>query len=162
MAPSSPCGSARRPLDGIKVGFYGSTPETLAALVPRLKVRFPGLEVAYALSPPFRQLSEGEDAEVVAEIAASGTQVLFVGLGCPKQEKWMARMRGRVPAVMLGVGAAFDFHAGKLRKAPDWMQRAGLEWAFRLAMEPRRLARRYAVHNPRFVALAARQLLAAA
>jgi N-acetylglucosaminyldiphosphoundecaprenol N-acetyl-beta-D-mannosaminyltransferase len=119
--------------------------------------RFVGVLVAYAHAPPFRQLTAEEDAAVVREINGSGARILFVGLGCPKQERWMASHKGRVNAVMLGVGAAFDFLAGVKPQAPAWMQRAGLEWLFRLATEPRRLWRRYAYHNPRFVALLAGQ-----
>lgn len=141
---------------GVPVGFHGGRPEVLAALVPALRARFPGLDVAYAVSPPFRSLAPEEDARIVDDINRSGTRILFVGLGCPKQERWMAAHRGRIRAVMLGVGAAFDMHAGMLRQAPRVLQRTGLEWAFRLAMEPRRLWRRYARHNPRF---AARMLL---
>jgi N-acetylglucosaminyldiphosphoundecaprenol N-acetyl-beta-D-mannosaminyltransferase len=144
------CAAARDA--GVPVGFHGGRPEVLAALVPSLRARFPGLDVAYAVSPPFRQLSPDEDAQAVDDINRSGASILFVGLGCPKQERWMAAHRGRVHAVMLGVGAAFDMHAGMLRQAPRLLQRTGLEWAFRLAMEPRRLWRRYAQHNPRFAA----------
>jgi len=144
---------------GIPVGFYGSTDETLLALTQGLLKKFSNLEIAYNYSPPFRPLSAEEDEQIVQEINRSGTRILFVGLGCPKQERWMAEHRGRVQAVMLGVGAAFDFHAGKVPQAPVWMQRMGLEWLFRLATEPRRLWRRYAKHNPRFIMLALMQLL---
>lgn len=143
---------------GLPVAFYGGTPETLDALAARLGARFPGLHVACRIAPPFRALTPEEDARDRDALVASGARIVFVGLGCPKQERWMAAHRGRVPAVMLGVGAAFDFHAGRVRQAPAWLQRAGLEWAFRLAMEPRRLWRRYARHNPRFVLRLARQL----
>ena len=144
---------------GIAVGFYGGTEEALASLVANLRERFPNLRVAYAYSPPFRPLTPEEDEEIVKAINASGARILFVGLGCPKQERWMAAHNGKVQAVMLGVGAAFDLHAGKVRQAPAWMQRAGLEWFFRLLMEPRRLWKRYLKHNPRFIVLAALQLL---
>ncbi len=144
---------------GIPVGFHGGRPEVVAALVDTLTTRFPGLEVAYAESPPFRVLDEGEKAAAVEAIMGSGARILFVGLGCPKQERWMAEHRHLLPLVQLGVGAAFDFHAGAVRQAPAALQRVGLEWAFRLAMEPRRLARRYLRHNPRFVFLFASQLL---
>jgi N-acetylglucosaminyldiphosphoundecaprenol N-acetyl-beta-D-mannosaminyltransferase len=147
--------AARR---GVPVGFYGGHPEALEALVRNLSVRFPGLRVVYAYSPPFRPLTPEEDERVTEEINASGARILFVGLGCPKQEWWMAEHKGRVRAVMLGVGAAFDFHAGRVRQAPVWMQRAGLEWLFRLVQEPRRLWRRYLKHNPRFLLLAFLQL----
>jgi N-acetylglucosaminyldiphosphoundecaprenol N-acetyl-beta-D-mannosaminyltransferase len=147
--------AARR---GVPVGFYGGHPEALEALVRNLSARFPGLRVVYAYSPPFRPLTPEEDERVTEEINASGARILFVGLGCPKQEWWMAEHKGRVRAVMLGVGAAFDFHAGRVRQAPVWMQRAGLEWLFRLVQEPRRLWRRYLKHNPRFLFLAFLQL----
>jgi N-acetylglucosaminyldiphosphoundecaprenol N-acetyl-beta-D-mannosaminyltransferase len=147
--------AARR---GAPVGFYGGHPEALKALVRNLSARFPGLRVVYAYSPPFRPLTPEEDERVTEEINASGARILFVGLGCPKQEWWMAEHKGRVRAVMLGVGAAFDFHAGRVRQAPVWMQRAGLEWLFRLVQEPRRLWRRYLKHNPRFLLLAFLQL----
>jgi N-acetylglucosaminyldiphosphoundecaprenol N-acetyl-beta-D-mannosaminyltransferase len=149
-------------LQGIPVGFHGGKPEVLEALTSEIHRRFPSLFITYAVSPPFRPLSEAEEAETRDSIRASGIRILFVGLGCPRQERWMARHRGILPAVMLGVGAAFDFHAGTLRKAPLWMQRAGLEWAFRLAMEPRRLFWRYFKHNPRFILLLALQLLRSA
>jgi N-acetylglucosaminyldiphosphoundecaprenol N-acetyl-beta-D-mannosaminyltransferase len=116
--------------------------------------------VVYAYSPPFRPLTEAEDEEVVEAIRASGARILFVGLGCPKQERWMAAHKGRVDAVMLGVGAAFDLHAGRVPQAPAWMQRMGLEWFFRLLQEPGRLWSRYLRHNPRFIILAGRELLA--
>ena len=151
------CEAAAR--DGIPVGFYGGKPEVLDSLVRRLRERFPELQVAYAYSPPFRTLTLEEDEQIVEEINDSGVRILFVGLGCPKQERWMAEHKGRVQAVMLGVGAAFDFHAGRVPQAPAWIQRLGLEWFFRLLMEPRRLWRRYARHNPRFVILALMQLL---
>jgi len=150
------CEAAAR--EGIPVGFYGGYPEALHAMVRRLRSLFPALVVAYAWSPPFRPLSPEEDAQVVKEIVRSGARILFVGLGCPKQERWMAEHRGRVPAVMLGVGAAFDFLGGRVRRAPRWMQDHGLEWLFRLAMEPRRLWRRCMKHGPRFVVLALLQL----
>jgi N-acetylglucosaminyldiphosphoundecaprenol N-acetyl-beta-D-mannosaminyltransferase len=115
--------------------------------------------VACKIAPPFRSLSPEEQEAYAREISASGARILFVGIGCPKQERWMAAHRDRIRAVMLGVGAAFDFHTGRVPQAPRWMQAAGLEWLFRLFMEPRRLWRRYARHNPRFVALFALQML---
>ena len=143
----------------ISVGFYGGKCEVLDALVQRIKERFEGLDVAYVYSPPFSAMSPQEDADAVEQINRSGARILFVGLGCPKQEIWMAEHRGRVRAVMLGVGAAFDFHAGVKPQAPAWMQDLGLEWLFRLCTEPRRLWKRYLYHNPRFVLLAAADLL---
>lgn len=149
---------------GCRTGFrhflYGSTPETLDRLQARLLGRFPDADIAGTLSPPFRALSDGEQAEVAERINASGADIVWVGLSTPKQEYWMAQMRGRLEAPMLvGVGAAFDFHAGVKRQAPRFIQRSGFEWAFRLACEPRRLGRRYAVAIPGFIGLAAAQLL---
>jgi N-acetylglucosaminyldiphosphoundecaprenol N-acetyl-beta-D-mannosaminyltransferase len=150
------CGQAAEA--GIPVGFYGGSPAALEACVRNLRARFPALRVAYQRSPPFRAATAAEEAETVAAINASGARILFVGLGCPKQERWMAAHRGKVRAVMLGVGAAFDFVAGTKPQAPRWMMNSGLEWAFRFATEPRRLARRYLYHNPRYVAGLLRQV----
>ena len=135
---------------GIPVGFYGGSPEVMARMTERLAARFPGLRVAFAMAPPFRALTPAEDEQVVAAIRESGARILFVGLGCPKQERWMAAHRERLACAQVGVGAAFDFLAGAKRQAPRLLQHAGLEWLFRLASEPRRLWRRYARHNPRF------------
>jgi len=143
---------------GLPVGLYGGSPELLERLRERLIARHPLLHVAFAASPPFRPETELEDASTIQAIEASGARILFVGLGCPKQERWMAAHREALPCVMLGVGAAFDFLAGSKRQAPGWMQRAGLEWLFRLASEPRRLWRRYLIQNPRFLFHFARQL----
>jgi N-acetylglucosaminyldiphosphoundecaprenol N-acetyl-beta-D-mannosaminyltransferase len=153
---------ARAGSEGIPVGLLGGTPEALAALEAALARRFPRLRIVHRASPPFRPRSVEERQAARREIAASGARILFVGLGCPKQERWMAAERGRLPAVMLGVGAAFDFISGRKAQAPAPLGRLGLEWAFRLAAEPRRLWRRYLVHNPRFVALFALQLARAA
>ena len=144
---------------GIPVGFYGASPQALERILANFRQRFPSLQIAYAYSPPFRPLTPEEDEEVVRDINVSGTRILFVGLGCPKQERWMALHKGRVLTVMVGVGAAFDFHAGIKPQAPSWMQRAGLEWLFRFVTEPRRLWRRYVYHNPRFIVLAGTQLV---
>lgn len=143
---------------GLPVGFYGGDAATLDALQQVARTRWPSLEVAYAYSPPFRPLTADEDDAVVHDVLASGTRLLFVGLGCPKQERWMHDHRDRLPIVTIGVGAAFDFLAGSKRQAPPLLQRIGLEWAFRLVTEPRRLWRRYLRQNPRFVALFAAQL----
>lgn len=144
--------------EGIHVYCYGSTDETLALLKQRLNAAFPVLGVTME-SPPFRSLSPQEDAEAVERINTSGAGLVFVGLGCPKQERWMAKHRGQVQAVMLGVGAAFDFHAGTVNRAPLWMQRHGLEWLHRLCSEPRRLWKRYLVTNTLFVWGAFNQLV---
>ncbi|MBP1626357.1 MAG: N-acetylmannosaminyltransferase [Holophagaceae bacterium] len=138
-------------INNITIGFLGSTEATLEALSNRLSAQFPSIKIVFINSPPFRPISPEEDASLCKAINSSGTQLLFVGLGCPKQETWMAAHQGRIPAVMLGVGAAFDFHAGILRVAPRWMKNAGLEWLFRLACEPRRLWKRYLRHNPRYL-----------
>jgi N-acetylglucosaminyldiphosphoundecaprenol N-acetyl-beta-D-mannosaminyltransferase len=134
-----------------KVFFYGSTEETLQKLRVALGAQFPNLQIAGTYSPPFRPLSREEDEETVEMINASGANVVFVGLGCPKQEKWMADHRGRIDAVMIGVGAAFDYHSGVVKRAPVWWQRNGLEWLYRLGSEPRRLFKRYAVTNTLFI-----------
>jgi N-acetylglucosaminyldiphosphoundecaprenol N-acetyl-beta-D-mannosaminyltransferase len=143
---------------GVRVGFLGGSVDLLAALLDRVSERWPELDIAYASSPPFRLLTEDEDDQLVREINDSGVQVLFVGLGCPKQELWMARHRGHVNAPMVGVGAAFSYLAGQKRQAPPVLRRAGLEWLFRLVIEPGRLWRRYLGQNPRFAALFAVQL----
>ncbi len=151
------CGWAAE--QGEAIYLYGGSEATLALLQQRLSVVFPALRIAGAVSPPFRALTAAEDAAAVAAINASGAGTVWVGLGCPKQELWMQAHRGRVQAVMLGVGAAFDYHAGTIRRAPLWAQRAGLEWLHRLRSEPRRLWRRYLVTNTLFVLAALRQLL---
>jgi N-acetylglucosaminyldiphosphoundecaprenol N-acetyl-beta-D-mannosaminyltransferase len=135
----------------VPIALLGGTPDVLERLTAVLRARFPKLDIALAIPPPFGAFSDRQNDEFVSRLAASGARIVFVGLGCPKQERWMAARRGQLAAVMLGVGAAFNFHAGEVRQAPPWLQRAGLEWAFRLAMEPRRLWRRYLWHNPRFI-----------
>ncbi len=137
---------------GHSVFFYGSSEDTLAKLRARLTAAFPKLKIAGMVSPPFRALSPEEDQIDIAQINASGAQVVFVGLGCPKQEAWMQAHRGSIRAVMLGVGAAFDYHAGTIQRAPQWVQKIGMEWFHRLCSEPRRLARRYLVTNSVFMA----------
>jgi len=143
----------------VSVGFYGGSPSALEALVEVVRQRHPRLNIAYYESPPFRTLTPEEDAAIVARITSSDVRLLFVGLGCPKQEHWIVEHLGRVHAVMFAVGAAFDFIAGSKRRAPLWMQRCGLEWVFRFASEPRRLATRYLKHNSRFIIKFLRQLL---
>lgn len=143
---------------GVPVYFHGSTEQTLARLRVRLAERFPALSIAGTDSPPFRPLSDEEDRASVERINASGAGIVFVGLGCPKQEQWMAAHRGRVRAVMIGIGAAFDFMAETSARAPLWMQRRGLEWVHRLASEPGRLWKRYLVTNTLFVVGMAREM----
>ncbi len=144
---------------GIPMYLYGGrTPAALELLEARLSERFPGIRIVGGFSPPFRDLTPAEEDAAVAAIDVSGAAVVWVGTGQPKQEKWMRRMRPRLSAPLLvGVGAAFDFHAGLVSQAPGWMQRNGLEWVYRLSREPRRLWRRYARYNPLFVAGFARQ-----
>jgi N-acetylglucosaminyldiphosphoundecaprenol N-acetyl-beta-D-mannosaminyltransferase len=147
--------------NGTRVYLYGGRDRlALDRLARRLRDRFPGLRIVGGWSPPYRELTDEEQQGVVDDINGSGADVVWVGIGVPKQEKWMAAMRSRLDApVLLGVGAAFDFHAGLVPQAPRWIQSMGLEWAFRLSQEPRRLWRRYARYNPLFVARFSLQLL---
>lgn len=139
--------------------LYGGKETTLATLKAKLLAAFPSLKIAGSISPPFRALTPEEDAIIVEQINASGARVVFVSLGCPKQEFWMSEHRGRIGAVMIGVGAAFDYHAGTIKRAPKWMQDNGLEWFFRLMSEPRRLWWRYFFSNTLFMFGAVKQLL---
>ena len=138
---------------GVRMFLYGGRNQgALVQLVLNLRQRYPGLKIAGGYSPPFRPETEEERDAIAAEINSSGADIVWVGTGQPKQEKWMAEMRDRLDApILAGVGAAFDFHAGLVPQAPPWMQTSGLEWTYRLAHEPRRLWRRYARYNPRFV-----------
>jgi N-acetylglucosaminyldiphosphoundecaprenol N-acetyl-beta-D-mannosaminyltransferase len=132
--------------------LYGTKPETLALLEAQLKARLPGLNIVGRLSPPFRELTPEEDEQIVADINTSGADIVWVGLSTPKQERWMAAHRGRLNAnALMGVGAAFDFHAGTIRQAPRFIQRSGFEWLYRLAAEPKRLWRRYSTGVPTFL-----------
>jgi N-acetylglucosaminyldiphosphoundecaprenol N-acetyl-beta-D-mannosaminyltransferase len=144
---------------GVRMYLYGGRNQgALVQLALNMRRKFPGLQIVGGYAPPFRDLTDEEEAAVIDEINRARPDVVWVGIGVPKQEKWMARMRDRLDApVLVGVGAAFDFHAGLVPQAPDWMQRFGLEWAYRLAHEPRRLWKRYARYNPRFVLGFARQ-----
>jgi N-acetylglucosaminyldiphosphoundecaprenol N-acetyl-beta-D-mannosaminyltransferase len=145
--------------NNLSVGFYGGKQEVIDEILKRAKKDFSTLRIPYAFSPPFRPLSDEEDAEIVAEIKCAKPDILFMGLGCPKQENWMAAHEDKLTAVMLGVGASFDFYTGKVKESPDWMGKLGLEWFFRLMQEPKRLWRRYLILNPRFMWLATLQLL---
>lgn len=145
---------------GYRFFFYGGAEGVPEELATKLAARFPGLDVVGCLSPPFGALSPEEDEEIVGTINAAKPDMVWVGLSTPKQEHWMAGHVGRVDAkVMVGVGAAFDFHSGRKRQAPSWMQRSGLEWLFRLMQEPRRLGRRYVVYNSQFLYQLARRAL---
>ncbi len=152
---------ARAARSGTPMYLYGGRHGHGAALLEkRLRERFPGLVVAGGSSPPFRELTAEEDERELELINRSGAAIVWVGTGQPKQELWMHEMRDRLrPPLLVGVGAAFDFHAGLVSQAPAWMQRHGLEWTYRLSREPRRLWRRYARYNPRFVVGFSRQYL---
>jgi N-acetylglucosaminyldiphosphoundecaprenol N-acetyl-beta-D-mannosaminyltransferase len=144
---------------GWRIGLLGGEPETLKLLCAKSMLQSPELKISYSYSPVFTQATANEDDRVCKEIEEAKVQVLLVGLGCPKQERWMAEHVHKVNCVMLGVGAAFQLNSGKVKKAPKWIQRLGMEWLFRLAMEPRRLWRRYAKHNPRFIAFMGREAI---
>ncbi|MCZ7542886.1 MAG: WecB/TagA/CpsF family glycosyltransferase [Anaerolineae bacterium] len=137
---------------GYRPFFYGGAPGVAEALAVRMADRFPGLQVAGTAGPPFRTLAPAEQAAEIAQLNAARADILWVGLGAPRQERWMAARRPHLDTpVLIGVGAAFDFHTGRVRQAPRWMMRAGLEWLYRLGREPRRLWRRYLINNPWFV-----------
>jgi N-acetylglucosaminyldiphosphoundecaprenol N-acetyl-beta-D-mannosaminyltransferase len=144
---------------GIRMYLYGGRNQgSLVQLALNLRQAYPGVKIVGGYSPPFRELTDEENDRVIDDINACGADVVWVGIGQPKQEKWMADVRNRLETpVLIGVGAAFDFHAGLVPQAPDWMQHMGLEWLFRLAHEPRRLWRRYLRYNPRFISGFARQ-----
>jgi N-acetylglucosaminyldiphosphoundecaprenol N-acetyl-beta-D-mannosaminyltransferase len=152
---------ARSAKTGQRLYLYGGRNQgALVQLALNLRQRYPGVKIVGGYSPPHRPLNDEERDAVVHEINASRADVVWVGIGVPKQEKWMAEMRPLLDSpVLIGVGAAFDFHAGLVPQAPSWMQKLGLEWAYRLAHEPRRLWRRYTRYNPRFVRQFGRQLI---
>lgn len=142
---------------GYPIYLYGTTEKTLENLSTNLKQKFPTLAIAGSYAPPFGNNNQIEDD--LTRIQSSGAKVVFVGLGCPKQEYWMAQAQGKINVVMIGVGAAFDFHSGQVSQAPRWMMKFGLEWLYRLGQEPQRLWRRYLINNPSFVILLLFQLL---
>src|SRR6058998_3631185 len=140
--------------------YGGRNQGALVQLALNLRQRYPGVRIVGGYSPPHRALTDEEQDAVVDEINHSRADVVWVGIGVPKQEKWMARMRPQLEApVLLGVGAAFDFHAGRISQAPSWMQDRGLEWTYRIAQEPRRLLPRYLYYNPAFLTAFSRQLV---
>jgi exopolysaccharide biosynthesis WecB/TagA/CpsF family protein len=147
--------------EGMGIYLYGSTAETCRAVAEELPRRYRGLRVVATHPDRFRDATPAEDAEDVRRIVESGADIVLVGRGCPRQERWVAQHRGVLPVPMLAVGAAFDYIAGNLPRPPRRMQRAGLEWLFRLSQEPRRLFRRYLVHNSLFCLLLARELVRA-
>ena len=144
----------------LNIGFYGgSSDEVLTRVIANLKMKFTEIKISYSYSPPFRALTDDENNAVVDGINANNVDVLFVGIGCPKQEIWMAEHKDSLSCVMLGVGAAFDFIAGDKKHAPRWMQTIGCEWIFRLFSEPKRLWKRYLKQNPRFIFYFLKQLM---
>ncbi|MGC4886024.1 WecB/TagA/CpsF family glycosyltransferase [Micromonospora sp. DT227] len=143
--------------EGLPVYLYGSTEETLSRLIPALERKFPALKIAGVEPSKFRAVQPGEDAEIADRIRSSGARLVLVGLGCPRQEVFAYAMRPLLDMPLMAVGAAFDYHAGLLRNPPPWMQRAGLEWFWRLGLEPKRLWRRYVILNPAYLARLAAQ-----
>lgn len=142
----------------LPIYLYGGTQQTLEKLEFNLQQQFPNLVIAGSYSPPFRNLTAAEEDRDRARIIASGAKVVFVGLGCPKQEYWMARQQGKLAAVTIGVGAAFSFHSGEISQAPRWAMKWGLEWLYRFSREPKRLWQRYLINNPIFLCLLVWQL----
>ena len=136
----------------LNIGLYGgSSDELLKQVVEKLSNDYSDIRITFAYSPPFTAITLEEDDEIIKKISESNVDILFVGIGCPKQERWMAQHKGKINCVMIGVGAAFDFIAGKKKHAPRWIQKIGLEWFFRLCSEPQRLWKRYLIQNPRFI-----------
>jgi N-acetylglucosaminyldiphosphoundecaprenol N-acetyl-beta-D-mannosaminyltransferase len=137
--------------NGYRHFFYGSKEDTLNKLRENLERDYPGIEIAGMISPPFRELTEEEDADITRRINEADADFVWVGLGAPKQEIWMARHKDRIKGFMIGVGAGFDYYAGNIERAPEWMQRANLEWLYRLMQDPGRLFKRYWYTNTRFI-----------
>jgi N-acetylglucosaminyldiphosphoundecaprenol N-acetyl-beta-D-mannosaminyltransferase len=144
---------------GYPIYLYGSTESTLHCLRNSLKQRFTELAIAGSYAPSYGEIDPESFVSDLDRIKRSGAKVLFVGLGCPKQEYWMAKAQGKINIVMIGVGAAFDFHSGQISQAPRWMMKLGLEWMYRFSQEPKRLWQRYLINNPIFIVLFAWQLL---
>jgi len=140
-------------VNNLPVYFYGSTDLVLSRTVDYIDQHYPGLTIAGTCSPPFRMLTEEEEEDVIQNINNSGAKIVFVALGCPKQENWMASMKGHIHACMIGIGGALPVLAGLQKRAPQWMQKTCLEWLFRLKQEPRRLFKRYAITNVVFLYL---------
>ena len=137
--------------NGMRHYFYGGKPETIETLSNILKEKYPHIQIAGMVSPPFRPLTDEEDATEIQKMNDSGADIIWVGLGAPKQETWMYEHRGKVNAVMIGVGAGFDYHAGTIKRAPAWMQKASLEWLYRLLQDPKRLFGRYFKTNLKYL-----------
>ncbi|WP_240543675.1 WecB/TagA/CpsF family glycosyltransferase [Spirosoma foliorum] len=145
--------------EDLAIFLYGSTSDVLKRSVEKCKFLFPGVNIVGTYSPPFRELTVEEENSVISTISHSGAQLVFVALGCPKQELWINNMRGRIPAVLLAIGGALPVLAGDVTRAPSWMQKMGLEWFFRLMQEPKRLFKRYAVTNSLYVWYMGQQLI---
>ena len=150
---------ARCAEEGVSIYLYGSTQKTLDKLAANLEDKFPAIRIAGTESPPFRPLTPEENQAACERINASGAGIVFIGLGCPRQDVFAHHNRNRIHAVQLCVGAAFDFHAGNKKMAPDWMQKCGLEWTYRMIQEPRRLWKRYLVTNTAFILLMTRRMM---
>ncbi len=141
--------------NGLRHYFYGGSEETIAKLAEKLPAQYKSLIIAGMESPPFRPLTEEEDERAVRQMNEAGADIIWVGLGAPKQERWMYEHRGKVHGVMIGVGAGFDYYAGVIKRAPEWMQKLSLEWFYRLLQDPKRLLKRYLVTNAKFLWLTA-------
>lgn len=139
--------------NGLRHYFYGGREETIETLAKKLPAQYQNLIIAGMVSPPFRPLTEEEDAEAVRKMNEAKADIIWVGLGAPKQERWMYEHRGKVHGVMIGVGAGFDYYAGTIKRAPVWMQKLSLEWLYRLLQDPKRLMKRYLVTNVKFLRL---------
>lgn len=137
--------------NGLRHYFYGGSPETIAVLEKKLKKKYPHLQIAGMVSPPYRELTKEEDEADIAAMNEAKADIIWIGLGAPKQEKWMYRHKGKVNGVMIGVGAGFDYHAGTIKRAPMWMQKASLEWLYRLLQDPKRLFGRYMKTNFKYL-----------
>lgn len=138
-------------IPGYRHYFFGSTQETLNKLESELKKIYPGIQISGMYSPPFRPMTDEEDSAIIAQINATNPDFVWVGLGAPKQEKWMAAHQGKINGLMVGVGAGFDYYAGNIERAPEWMQKRNLEWVFRLLQDPKRLFSRYLHTNTKFI-----------
>ena len=136
---------------GYRHYFYGSKQETLELLEKKLKEHYPGIKIAGMYSPPFRPLTEEEDKAIIERINETNPDFVWIGLGAPKQEKWMAAHQGKIDGLMLGVGAGFDYYAENIKRAPMWMQKHNLEWVYRLVQDPKRLFKRYWSTNTKFI-----------
>lgn len=143
--------------NGFSIYFYGSTDEILSKIIKKAKIEFPNLDICGTYSPPFREIDEGEKIEIIQRINGANPNFVFVALGCPKQEKWMAEHRGKINSCMIGLGGAFEVYAEVKKRAPQWMQDTSLEWVYRLMQDPKRLWKRYMTTNFIFIWLVLKQ-----